>query len=732
MFIYGPRAVDVKSGGHGSLGRAALDIKSIVVANKWLLAALAIAGALVGFAAAKLLPHKYVATTEIYIHPGSLSGGDKDVLAPGEDSNGFISYVESQVLIIKSRDVLERVVAEEKLDTDPDFAQASWLSEGSASLSTDADRANAAVAVLDTRITIRRPERTFVIELSVTDKDPVKAARLANATARGYIETVSALQLDASRQTETLLAGPLETYRARVLEAEKKVEDYKAAKGLVGTRDAYVTEQQLKDTNAQITAARTKAAEARATLAQIETARNGTGEGVAAIASQTLSPSLTALRTQQGLAHQHLADLLGQLGPLHPQVADARSQARATDAAVDAELARFARSQKIEVNRDRELEENLGRQLEALQRQAIERGELLVELRDLERDAESARKLYDAFVTRSQQVGEIQQVEQSRTRIISPAVVPKFRVSPPSAAVLSAVGLLGGLILGVAGLVARQRATGPGGAGSPRGAGDSKSSEKQRGKEHFFVTSRSKLEARRTRQSLTRIALRGLGFPVLPPEADTGEFDLILDYFDIGPRNRGKIGNKVVMFAVRGPGIDGLRSALAINLSLCAVRRGARVALVDAAESCELTQAVREVTSRAAADAKTPDGALECDSLLTTQEGVWLLLPKAIDPVLGQLSPAKLAASAALMAGIDLVLCDGPDLHELDGREIARLSDIVIEMDESGAGRVVASQSDPLAESRGAPDAYVHFIASSKADAVSYQAKSYKSSDALV
>jgi succinoglycan biosynthesis transport protein ExoP len=260
MFIYGPRAVDVKSGGHGSLGRAALDIKSIVVANKWLLAALAITGALVGFAAAKLLPHKYVATTEIYIHPGSLSGGDKDVLAPGEDSNGFISYVESQVLIIKSRDVLERVVAEEKLDTDPDFAQASWLSEGSASLSTDADRANAAVAVLDTRITIRRPERTFVIELSVTDKDPVKAARLANATARGYIETVSALQLDASRQTETLLAGPLETYRARVLEAEKKVEDYKAAKGLVGTRDAYVTEQQLKDTNAQITAARTKAA----------------------------------------------------------------------------------------------------------------------------------------------------------------------------------------------------------------------------------------------------------------------------------------------------------------------------------------------------------------------------------------------------------------------------------------------------------------------------------------
>ena len=43
---------------------------------------------------------------------------------------------------------------------------------------------------------------------------------------------------------------------------------------------------------------------------------------------QTFSPSLTALRTQPGLAHRHLADLIGQK-MANPQVADARSQARA-------------------------------------------------------------------------------------------------------------------------------------------------------------------------------------------------------------------------------------------------------------------------------------------------------------------------------------------------------------------------------------------------------------------
>ena len=80
--------------------RAALDIAT---RQKPLILGCALAFALAGYGASKMLTPRYVATTQIYIDPGNLPGSDKDALAPGQDSNGFINYVESQSLIIASR-----------------------------------------------------------------------------------------------------------------------------------------------------------------------------------------------------------------------------------------------------------------------------------------------------------------------------------------------------------------------------------------------------------------------------------------------------------------------------------------------------------------------------------------------------------------------------------------------------------------------------------------------------
>ena len=265
--------------------------------------------------------------------------------------------------------MLERVVAEEKLDADPDFVGAARFSLFPGSSPSPSERAAAAAAALGARIQVRRPERTFIIDLALSDRDPDKAAELANSVARAYIDVSSSWQSDASRRTEASLAGRLEALRKRVVDAEKQVEDYKADNGLVGTRDLLVTEQQLKDMNAQMMIARAKAAEARSRLDQIENAHKRGGD-VAAIASQITSASLAALRTQQGLARQRLADLRAQLGPRHPQVIDAEAQVSAADAAVDAEVYALCASQRIEYESAKQIEASLSRQLDQLKTQS--------------------------------------------------------------------------------------------------------------------------------------------------------------------------------------------------------------------------------------------------------------------------------------------------------------------------------------------------------------------------
>jgi uncharacterized protein involved in exopolysaccharide biosynthesis len=686
MFEYGPPA-GVSSGGDarpltpgaGALERARLAM-AIARRQKALILGCALACALAGYGASKLITPRYVATTQIYIDPGNLPGADKDALAPGQDSNGFINYVESQSLIITSRNVLERVVADEKLDADPDFTHVSSFPFLTGGPSGAAELSDAAAATLGTRIQVKRPERTFIIDLSVSDRDPIKAAELANATARGYIEVLSSLLSDASRRTEASLAGRLVDLRKRVLEAEKKVEDFKAENGLIGTRDLLVADQQLRDMNAQIIVARTKAAEGRAQLDQIEIDRKG-GGGVAAIASQLNSASLTALRTQQAQARQHLADVSGQLGPRHPEVIDARARVAAADAAIDAELARFARSQRIEYDRAKQLEQSLGRQLDALKQQSNENGQSAIGLRDLERQAEAARGVYDLFVTRSRESGEIQQVEPTRTRIISLATAPKSRAWPPSGLVMAIAGLLIGLGLGASGALARERLiAGP----APPTELEPHTGEPDAAPERAaptFLISRSRLESAQWAQPLERLDLAGLGFPVLPSAADSAEIDAILAALDPVGDARG-----ARTIAVVGANDLGLRTALAINLALCAARRGLRVALIDAAErNAKLTRAVRHAT-------RTP--ILAGGPLFRTANNILLALPKATDAGIGRIHTDDLHGRILRLRGeaIELIICDGPNASDPGAARILALADQAIVCDEA-IGR---TDADPI------------------------------------
>jgi uncharacterized protein involved in exopolysaccharide biosynthesis len=693
MFEYGPPAGVSSDGdarplnpGAGVLERARLAMR-IARRQQALILGCALACALAGYGASKLLTPRYVATTQIYIDPGNLPGADKDALAPGQDSNGFINYVESQSLIITSRNVLERVVADEKLDADPDFTHASGFPFLTGGPSGAAELADAAAATLGTRIQVKRPERTFIIDLSVSDRDPLKAAELANATARGYIEVLSSLLSDASRRTEASLAGRLVELRKRVLEAEKKVEDFKAENGLVGTRDLLVADQQLRDMNAQIIVARTKAAEARAQLDQIEIDRKG-GGGVAAIASQLNSASLTALRTQQAQARQRLADVSGQLGPRHPDVIDAKARVAAADAAVDAELARFARSQRIEYDRARQLEQSLSRQLDALKQQSNENGQSAIGLRDLERQAEGARGVYDLFVTRSRESGEIQQVEPTRTRIISLATAPKSRAWPPSGIVMAVAGLLLGLGLGAAGALARERLIA---APAPSAALEPQTGEASEAPEvptpTFLISSRSRLESLQWAQPLERLDLAGLGFPVLSSDADSAEFDALLAA--LGPFGAAR---GVRTIAVVGANDPGLRAALAINLALCAARRGLRGALIDAAErNARLTRAVRHATH-------TP--ILGGGPLFRTANNILLALPKATDAGIGRIHADDLHRRIAGLRGeaIELIICEGPNASDPGAARMLALADQAIVCGEaigrSGADPILAALSE--------------------------------------
>jgi uncharacterized protein involved in exopolysaccharide biosynthesis/Mrp family chromosome partitioning ATPase len=426
--------------------------------NAGLMLVLGFAGAVAAYGLSNQLTPKYVATAEIYVDPGSAQGASSDPIAPGQDSNGFVNYVESQKLIVTSRSVLERVVRAEKLDGDPDFIGAdstSLIGELLRGSSPAPDPVATAARALLTHVQVARPERTFIIDISVSNRDPQRAAELANAGAKAYVEEVQQMRADASKQTGSAIAERLENLRLDVIRAEEAIEAYRTEHGLAGARDGSSLEVQLKALQDQMATQRARESDALARAEGAEAARKNPAD-LSAFAAQFGLMTLSQLRSQQAEAHQKLADVRTDLGPRHPQAMEAEARAKSADEAVDAELVRFGRAQRLELQRAKLTQADLQRQLEAVMKLTNSDDQALIGLRDLERRAQAARDVYELFVQRSRDTGAIQEVAPTRTKIITAAGPPKSRSFPPNSILLACVGFVAGMGLGFVLALARE------------------------------------------------------------------------------------------------------------------------------------------------------------------------------------------------------------------------------------------------------------------------------------
>jgi uncharacterized protein involved in exopolysaccharide biosynthesis len=244
----------------------------------WILAWV-VAGALAAFLGGKALTPRYSAEAQLYIDPRDLHLFDK-VLTPGnQDSAGLLTIVESQAQVITSNSVLKRVIERMDLGRDPEFTGAgpSLLERFGLALPTDPDPARADAVVLEAlkkRVSVGRAGRTFIVDVGVWSVDADKAARLANTIVASYLAEDRANRAEAATAASAGLTAQLAELRRVVVAAESRVQAYKIAHDLVGTRDTLVTDQQLTQLNAQLSAARVRAGDAQARFDQFQRLQN--------------------------------------------------------------------------------------------------------------------------------------------------------------------------------------------------------------------------------------------------------------------------------------------------------------------------------------------------------------------------------------------------------------------------------------------------------------------------
>jgi len=427
--------------------------------RKGLILLSALVGAVLAALASLTIAPKYVSTAQLFIDPRDLRVLQNEVSpnVVGSDPTSITSYLESQARIIASDSIKMRVVESEGLEKDPEFggeAPRFGLSRILAALlpgnaAPSRDGMLYALAALDRSVAVRRGERTFVIDISVTAREPEKAARIANALANAYLENQATVRADAAQRATAALTARLEELRNRLRIAEEKAERYKEANNIVGLGPGKsMSEEQLALNNAQLVGLRTRVAEARAKYDQIVAARPA-GIEAGAIPEAVASNTMTALRAQLGAALAKEADLLASLGARHPALVAAQAQTRDARRQIADELSRIARSSKAELDRAVEAERQIARRVDQLTASQYAAGRASVELRELEREVESSRVVYDAFLRRARETGELAGIDTTNARVIGAAMPPLDR-SGVSRRTLAMLGGIAGGGFGVA------------------------------------------------------------------------------------------------------------------------------------------------------------------------------------------------------------------------------------------------------------------------------------------
>lgn len=403
---------------------------------------------------------RYTATASVRLDSRQQNVTDINAVLSGLPADS--ATVDTEVEILRSRSLADKVVAAQKLDQDPEFngslrkpglvAQAKSLfgvAPPPAATQSRLAELRAHEGVVDSvlaRLNVRRSGLTYLIDISFESENAAKAANIANAFAKQYLVEQLDAKFDATEQANTFLSERIETLRQQVQTAEAAVQQYKINNNLMSAEGATLTEQEISSLNGQLAAARAQQAEqdARLQIARAQMAGGSTGGDVGEALSSVVIQQLRAQKSQQSAA---VADLSTRYGERHPELLKARRSLADIDTQIEQEIGRIISnleaSAQVARQRTASIEASVGRSrgtLAGSNRAAVGLGEL-------ERNAEAVRTLYESFLGRFKQTTSQEGIEESDARVVSEAKVPSS-TSYPRKALNLGLGLL--LALGAA------------------------------------------------------------------------------------------------------------------------------------------------------------------------------------------------------------------------------------------------------------------------------------------
>ena len=313
----------------------------------------------------------------------------------------------------------------------------------------------AAIGTVAGHLSVTLLGRTFVILVTVESTDGTMSARIANAIAEVYLADQVDNKNEANRRATEWLEERLAELRRNLQVAEESVATYRRDKGLAGSPEGSVSAQTLTDLNSKYLGAKMKRIEREGRLVALSKASLNPNE-LANISEVAANSSLGALRTQEADLNRKITEMSSQFGSAYPKLVQARAELASLKDRFNAATQSITLAIRAELDAAKSEEEELKTQLDRASVLAGATSQYEAELKQLEREAQSNRALYESFLNRFKELREQQDIQRPDARILAYAWPAGSPSSPQYKTGLFAAFLVG-CLLGMAGAIAAEK-----------------------------------------------------------------------------------------------------------------------------------------------------------------------------------------------------------------------------------------------------------------------------------
>jgi len=426
----------------------------------------------------------YTATAQLLIDPRPTKVIQADAVAPGLGQDKAI--IDSQVGIIRSRAIAERVInqygvvdGEETRGRFSGLGQRigemmssatrtvlAWFGEAPEEIGPSGKGTDAALMLgrdelsqtdLDRfllGLVVARKEPSYIIAVSYSSTHPARAARIADAFVEAYIADQLDAKTNATRNANVWLKERLAQLRQLVAAQEAEIGDLKAKYSFFGvtdstgrSTDSTPSERMVGDVLSKLEQAIAAEDAALTRAARLQAAAQNSVR-LLSMAEVQASPVIISLRQALADATRRSAEISRRYGPRHPAVADIGAEVASLRGEVDREIERIVTAAGLAHEDAKTQVSMLKARLADLTKGLAVEERNKVRLRELEREANANRGLYNTLLTRYKETSEQESLQTADARVIAKAPLPTMPTYPRKPLAL-AFGLIAGLSFGI-------------------------------------------------------------------------------------------------------------------------------------------------------------------------------------------------------------------------------------------------------------------------------------------